>query len=35
MAIGHLSNKQQPFYDHYTGQPVLVAPPVKNWRILS
>jgi len=25
----------QPFYDHYTGEPVLAGtPPVKNWRIL-
>ena len=23
-----------PQYDHYTGQPTLAGPPVKNWRIL-
>ena len=35
--VHKLQKKQQqqsPFYDHYTDQPVLLAPPVKNWRNL-
>jgi len=27
------NKKNHPFYGHYTGQPALAAPPVKNWRI--
>jgi len=30
--VASFLSSHQPFYGHYTGQPALATPPVKNWR---